>query len=150
MSELQVRADALVIRYQDLLNLFDWDIKIFIMGEASYAKKHGKRYSAITNGCADIYQTKKRAKIYVKDDLDEETFVNCIIHELVHIPLNDLYVTGLSCLWELEESEFKTQTCMNWEWILEAAVCRITSGFDKMEVEDAQMSQVQGDISSAS
>lgn len=134
-NALQVYADALVKRYIVLLNLYEWDICIKVQNEETYCKKHGKRFGNATNGCTDIFQSKKKAKIYIKDSLDEETFRNCIIHELVHIPINDLYVTGLTAFQEMQECELKTETLFNWEWILEAAVCRITHGYQRLEEE---------------
>ena len=132
---LQLQAEILVDTYQDLLNLHDWDIKIKVQDDAAYKKKHGKNFGNMTNGCADIFQNKKKARIYIKDDLDAPCFINCIIHEMLHIPLNDLYVTGLTAFKELPESEFKLQTLLNWEWQLETAICRLASGFFKMQEE---------------
>lgn len=132
MEALQNYADKLLQEYKELLNLSDWDIKITMQTEQQYAKKHGKRFCCITNGCATIYQTRKRARIFIKTNLDHATMTNCIIHEIVHIPLNDIYATGLTAMMDLEDTNKKDEYIRNWEWQIEASVCRITSALDTL------------------
>lgn len=133
MESLQNYAEELVKEYKELLNLSSWKIKIIVQTEPQYFKKHGKTFGCLTNGCAEIYQARERARIFIKANLDHETMTNCIIHEMVHIPLNEMYVTGLTAMMDIEDKVKKNEYLKNWERQLEHSVCRVTSAIDSLQ-----------------
>lgn len=132
MESLQHYAEELVKEYKELLQLYTWNIKISMQTEPQYFKRHGRKFGCLTNGCAEISQVRKRARIFIKASLDHETMTSCIIHEMVHIPLNDMYVTGLTEMMNIEDKEKKDEYLENWERLLEVSVCRVTSAIDSL------------------
>lgn len=141
MENIQEHSSKLVKRYADLLNLNDWDIKIKVQTLEQYQRSHGKGFGSLTNACANIYQNKHRARIFVKDTLDKETLENSILHEMVHIPINDLYVNGLMAINDIEDVEKKHEYLFDWECKLEVSVCHVTSAIYKLHkmAVDTQM-----------
>ena len=118
----------LIIHYTNIFNLEAWKIELRVVTDSEYSRKHGKSYSVFTDGCTEIYQDKMRAKIYVKDSLSDQRTHDCILHEMIHIPINDLYVTGLSCALELEDKDKSVEYQEEMENKLEQAVSAISQG----------------------
>ena len=133
LQNLQNFAESVVTKYQELLQLQHWKINVQVISAAKYAKKHGVLFEGSTNGCTDIYQTTRKANIYIKDNLTSLKFITCIIHEMVHIPVNNMYVSGLTFIEKIEDNELRESLLKRWPWELEESVSKITDGFLKLE-----------------
>ncbi|MEI6215433.1 MAG: hypothetical protein WCP10_15120 [Desulfuromonadales bacterium] len=132
-TNIQSYSNELVKKYQELLNLREWKISITLQSDAQYRRAHGKRFFEASNGCAAIHQLEKRAEIFVKASLPPEALWNSIVHEMVHIPLNHMYVVGLTAFDNIENIKKRREFKRDWEHHLECAVARVTSGFYKLE-----------------
>ncbi len=85
------KAEELLRYWIEILRLQYWDIDIKVFDEANYVLKLGSESNAMVRTCSP----KLSAHIFINDSSEDE--INyCIVHELVHVMMDELECSVMS------------------------------------------------------
>ena len=123
---MQKHAEGLLKYYQPLLRLSDWDITIAVLDNDEYTERHGEEFHESTGACNEIVTCTRKSHICLRYEEQPQPLFENLIHELVHLMIQDQYKFSDTALDSICNTEAKTILKQQLDQLLEVSVSNVT------------------------